>query len=607
MEITTIIRDLTENKKSDIDINLYINENKLQSHKGINELISGLINIGADDQTALKNLDAYLQLQDEPVIRINVAAIYMRNGKFKEASMHLLKTIKKVPHEFRPNIMLSECYLKTGNLEQAQRYSQIAIGLNSTDPEANFIRGTLCELRGQAELAAQYYEIAVRFRNSDPRYVAKHMALLCATGDPFGALGAYTRFKKNHSTALNADVLTAAGVAFATAGEYPESRECFLKALSLNPDHKGAQQSLLATLSEMRRTAEFFEYANKFHEGLKDDASYQSVLGYMHLSLGDVQKGMPHFRRSQEICIQNPIVDNALQFPIPEHRIKHDYEQLCLLKEKGLLKETSYKHLNILEKFKNECEAKELKAVPKGSDEDFKLLVEALCSYHHLPQTDIKGPALGFYDQRKRLQKEYAKSELKMLVIDNFLSPEALSAVREYCLTANVFKRSYANGYSGAFLQTGFICPALLKVADELRNLLPELLADHPLRQAWAFKYDQRLTGISTHADFAAVNVNFWIAPEEANLDKSNGGMVIYDIPAPKTWSFVDYNADTEKIHAFLTAHGAKAVRVPHKENRCVIFDSSLFHTTDEIHFAPGYENRRVNVTLLYGQGLRTR
>jgi hypothetical protein len=47
--------------------------------------------------------------------------------------------------------------------------------------------------------------------------------------------------------------------------------------------------------------------------------------------------------------------------------------------------------------------------------------------------------------------------------------------------------------------------------------------------------------------------------------------------------------------------HRAKAQRVPYRANRCVLFDSSLIHITDEIHFRPGYENRRVNVTLLYG------
>jgi hypothetical protein len=33
-----------------------------------------------------------------------------------------------------------------------------------------------------------------------------------------------------------------------------------------------------------------------------------------------------------------------------------------------------------------------------------------------------------------------------------------------------------------------------------------------------------------------------------------------------------------------------------------VLFDSSLVHVTDELKFKPGYENRRVNITLLYGK-----
>ena len=32
--------------------------------------------------------------------------------------------------------------------------------------------------------------------------------------------------------------------------------------------------------------------------------------------------------------------------------------------------------------------------------------------------------------------------------------------------------------------------------------------------------------GINAHADFAAINVNFWITPRSANLNKSSGGLV---------------------------------------------------------------------------------
>jgi hypothetical protein len=96
--------------------------------------------------------------------------------------------------------------------------------------------------------------------------------------------------------------------------------------------------------------------------------------------------------------------------------------------------------------------------------------------------------------------------------------------------------------------------------------------------------------------------VNFWITPDEANLDPAHGGLVIWDKPAPLDWDFAKYNVDPQTGRAFLERQGAKAITVPYRANRAVIFDSDLFHETDAIHFAPGYCNRRINLTLLYGR-----
>ncbi len=133
---------------------------------------------------------------------------------------------------------------------------------------------------------------------------------------------------------------------------------------------------------------------------------------------------------------------------------------------------------------------------------------------------------------------------------------------------------------------------------------MPNVIGDHALIQAWAFKYDQRMRGINLHADLAKVNVNFWITPEAACEDRDSGGMIVYDVPAPRNWSFQDYNNNQAKIDAYMREQGAKPHRVPYRENRCVVFDSTLFHATDELHFKPGYSNRRVNITLLYGKAL---
>jgi hypothetical protein len=99
------------------------------------------------------------------------------------------------------------------------------------------------------------------------------------------------------------------------------------------------------------------------------------------------------------------------------------------------------------------------------------------------------------------------------------------------------------------------------------------------------------------------VNVNIWITPEEANLDPQSGGLVIWDTPAPLDWSFDQFNnADAGKtIREFLAQSGSKAVTVPYRANRAVIFDSDLFHETDRITFKEGYLNRRINITMLYG------
>ena len=42
-------------------------------------------------------------------------------------------------------------------------------------------------------------------------------------------------------------------------------------------------------------------------------------------------------------------------------------------------------------------------------------------------------------------------------------------------------------------------------------------------------------------------------------------------------------------------------ITVPHRQNRCVIFDSELYHWTDRVNFRRGYEHRRINLTFLYG------
>jgi hypothetical protein len=151
-------------------------------------------------------------------------------------------------------------------------------------------------------------------------------------------------------------------------------------------------------------------------------------------------------------------------------------------------------------------------------------------------------------------------------------------------------------------MDDGFCCPLLLQVADELRHALPGIFGGHSLRRLWAFKYDSRLGGIPIHADFAAVNVNFWITPDEANLDRDGGGLIVWNKRMPGDWELWRYKDDIPAIREFLAGSRAKSLEVPYRQNRAVMLNSDLFHETGKLSFRDGYENRRINITMLFGR-----
>jgi tetratricopeptide (TPR) repeat protein len=227
---------------------------------------------------------------------------------------------------------------------------------------------------------------------------------------------------------------------------------------------------------------------------------------------------------------------------------------------------------------------------------------------HHLADAPaVQGGALNPGIDRTAVCSEYQNRPPGITWIDGFLKPEALEELRRFCLESTIwYDFEHTNGYLGAYLQDGFSCPLLVQIAEELPQRFPEIFNGHRLMQLWAYKYDSSLAGIDMHADFAAVNVNFWITPTEATLDEDSGGMVIWDKEAPPEWSVDEYNTydpvKQESIRRYLEENGARELRVPHRQNRCVIFNSDLFHKTDDIRFREGYENRRINVTMLYGR-----
>ena len=102
---------------------------------------------------------------------------------------------------------------------------------------------------------------------------------------------------------------------------------------------------------------------------------------------------------------------------------------------------------------------------------------------------------------------------------------------------------------------------------------------------------------LRTGSDTLVVEGNF----NEHNNNKKSGGIRIYNVKAPDSWSFQKYNRNLEEIYKMLDEKKAKCISIPHKFNRAVLFNSDYFHKTDELNFTDKYEARRINVTYLFG------
>jgi Flp pilus assembly protein TadD len=215
----------------------------------------------------------------------------------------------------------------------------------------------------------------------------------------------------------------------------------------------------------------------------------------------------------------------------------------------------------------------------------------------------IAGPAVNPANAATHLLDAWRNSNPQMVVIDDFLTAPALQKLRLYCAGSTVWRKIYPAGYLGAAPEDGFACPLLAQIVEEIQTVFGAILDGEPFRYLGAFKYDSELsTGTNTHADNSNVNVNFYIAPDDANLDPGSGGMEIWDAAAPDLQTMRRLNGSEELVRAFLKQRGAKRTTIPHRANRAVIFKSTQFHKTDSFRFKSDYLSQRINISLLFGQ-----
>lgn len=409
--------------------------------------------------------------------------------------------------------------------------------------------------------------------------------------------------KVDNKPDMTADTLIKQGQNEFYTGNLESALSTFEQAKQLSPQH---YQAWLFSGFTCLSLGHFEDALHNLQTALPlkpTDPAVHDYLGRCWIALGDDDKALFHFRESARLRPPAVAADDDV-LKVPAFRFRHDLEQMTALDEKQKLDENARA---CLAAFRAVWQTSDSTApaisVDRQSDHFKPLSLFYRTRVHLEPASKVIGGALNPDLDSEALTASYLNKNPQILVIDDFLSPDALQGLRDYCTYSTIWHQDRPSGYLASTLPENFACPLLFQISNELTQLLPGVIKSHRLAYAWGFKYDSALSGVPVHADDAVVNVNFWMTSDDANRSPNTGGLIIWDKKPPAQWNYDAYNnaTNTDAIRDFLQQEGAKGIRIPHRANRVVIFDSDLFHETDEIDFKDDYLSRRVNMTLLYG------
>ncbi len=446
--------------------------------------------------------------------------------------------------------------------------------------------------------------LAVRPRNADALYLAGTVA--CQNGkheEGARLLRQAVQVRPSH-----ADAHDNLGNAYAELGRRDEAEAAFRQAIELDPDAAPAHSNLGGVLQQMGRLDEAEASYRKAVALAPRHPDLLGNLGNFLMHRGHTDEAFAIFERATAIRRRpgdpQPAAAQDVHWTSAT-KLRHDAEQLRYLVDRGLLtpdyERVAYDYEGALAALPASTDAAGTARLPEAFRDRLAPVYNRMLYRAEAPA--LPGGALNPKLDTAAIEADYRRNAPGITYVDDLLRPEALDSLRRFCLESTFwFTYGFANGYLGAQGEDGFSCPLLSQIIEELRLAVPGIMGDSRLCKIWAFKYDSQLQGIEVHADAAAVNVNFWITPDDANLDPEGGGLIVWDKEAPTDWDFERFNRGEDAIRGFLSDQGARPVNIPHRQNRAVLFHSDLFHETAPLNFREGYENRRINITMLYGE-----
>ncbi len=516
----------------------------------------------------------------------------------RRSCAQLLEAVSPPPGAFH---LMARLSLDSGDTDQALQLLRQAIDLSPQSTEF------ICELAfmqlqlGQTEMAADLFQQALAIT---PQILPARLQLASI----YHRSDDYEKALHHYKLALDlaadlAELHCQIGVCEFQLGHLSAARSWFQSCLGLEPGHLDC----LENLARNDLAAREFTSANQVLQQLlklaPERGEAHHLLGFVFLHLGDIPDASESFLNP----IRKRFAENgpggkepADTLQVTHTKLRHDLEQLEYLKEQGLLPP---ERLNLIEQYRQA-----LALLPPPSPQQFfyscPQIPQFNNSYNRLLEDfrpgQISGSALNPNLDQSAIEDTF-KSQ-GWVYFDDFLNPQALAGLQEFCLRSSIWFEKKFQFEVGASLRNGFCCPLLLQIGEELREFFPHIFGPHLFSGCFSYKYYQQGVDGHVHADRGAVSLNFWTTPDEANLDPTRGGLVIWNKRVPKEY----FHASPERIdriHAeLIEAADAVPATIAYRCNRAMLFHSDVLHRSDQMQFKDHYSHRRVSMTYLYGK-----
>lgn len=539
--------------------------------------------------------------------QLQAAIARYQAGSHQDALEQLRALHQHLPDDLQLRFILGAMEVQSGNFRQGKPHLEAAAAAQPGHLETATLLGSA--YRGLGE-TRPWIDLWQRFQRAQP-------------GDPRGHLGLaeallqaaeHTRADQEIAALRQMlgpepDLFQAIGTLYHTAGRPADAIDYYRKGLALRPDDEAGRQNLAAALQESGADDEAEQI---YRDILRQAPARPDVLrnlGTIYKDRDDLATALDFYAEAMRLRRQRldrSELERAASDPANRrttlHSLRLELEQLEHLADCGTEVAGSARliagYRQVIETLTSRGMEGQRTLLEPGQ---FMQIGEVMQRLAHLePTPALAKGALNPDLDVDRIQADYRNSGPGIVVVDDLLRPEALMALRRYLHRSTVwFGYGKARGYCGSYMEDGFGNPLLLQLAWEMRQRLPKIVGPHFLNQMWAYIYDQAMAGITAHADPAAVNLNFWLTPDEANLDPQSGGLIVSLREAPREWNFHEYNNRPDVLDPYVS--GEHRVVVPHRCNRLVMFNSNLVHKTDDFRFKPGFRNRRINVTMLFG------